>query len=84
MKIAELKEKYIIDPDKAFKLIDFKDYLPVVDKYSLATAVADACMNVDHNGIYSVDSFQLHIAFVIKMITGCTYDADIITKSINR
>ena len=72
MKITELKEKYAIDADKAFKLIKCKEYLPVVEKYSLATAVADACLNVDRNGLYYVDSFQLQIAFVIKMITTMT------------
>ena len=72
MRIAELKEKYELDAEKAFGLIEFKEYLPIVEKYSLATAVADACLNVDRNGLYYVDSFQLHIAFVIKMITTMT------------
>ena len=72
MKITELKEKYNIDAEKAFELIELKEYLPVVEKYSLATSVADACLNVDRNGIYYVDSFQMHIAFVIKMITTMT------------
>lgn len=72
MKITELKEKYGIDTEKAFGLIEFREYLPVVEKYSLATSVADACLNVDRNGLYYVDSFQMHIAFVIKMITTMT------------
>lgn len=72
MKITELKEKYGIDADKAFELIEFKEYLPIVEKYSLATSVADACLNVDRNGLYYVDSFQMHIAFMIKMITTMT------------
>lgn len=72
MKITELKEKYSIDAEKAFGLIEFKEYLPVVEKYSLATAVADACLSVDRNGVYFVDSFQLHIAFVTKMVTSMT------------
>lgn len=72
MRITELKEKYNIDADKAFELIKFKEYLPVAEKYTLATAIADACLNVDRNGIYSVDSFQLHIAFVTKMVTTMT------------
>lgn len=72
MKITELKEKYAIDEAKAFELITFKEYLPVTEKYSLATAIADACLNVDRNGIYYMDSFQMHIAFVIKIITTMT------------
>lgn len=72
MKIAELKEKYTIDVDKAFELIEFREYLPIAEKYALATTIADACLYVDRNGLYSVDSFQMHIAFVIKMITTMT------------
>ena len=72
MKITELKEKYEIDAEKAFGLIEFRNYLPITEKYALATVVADACMNVDRNGIYFVDSFQLNIAFVTKMITTMT------------
>lgn len=72
MKITELKEKYAIDADKAFELIEFKEYLPIAEKYTLATAVADACLNVDRNGIYYIDSFHMHLAFVTKMITTMT------------
>lgn len=72
MKITELKEKYAIDAEKAFELVTFKEYLPIAEKYVLATSVADACLNVDRNGIYYIDSFQMHIAFVTKMITTMT------------
>lgn len=72
MKIAELKEKYEINAEQALDLIEYKEYLPITEKYALATVVADACMNVDRNGLYSVDSFQLNIAFVTKMITTMT------------
>lgn len=72
MKITELKEKHAIDAGKAFGLVKFKDYLPITEKYAIATAVADACLNVDRNGLYYIDSFQLRIAFAIKMITTMT------------
>jgi hypothetical protein len=72
MKITELKEKYNINAEKALGLIEYKEYLPITEKYALATAVADACLNVDRNGLYFVDSFNLNIAFVVKMITTMT------------
>ena len=72
MKITELKEKYEINAEKALELIEYKEYLPIAEKYALATAVADACLNVDRNGLYIVDSFNLNIAFVIKLITTMT------------
>lgn len=72
MKITELKEKYNINAEKALELIEYKEYLPIAEKYTLATAVADACLNVDRNGLYFVDSFNLNIAFVVKIITTMT------------
>ena len=72
MKITELKEKYKIDAEKALELIEYKDYLPITEKYALATTIVDACMNVDRNGICFVDSFNINIAFVTKMITTMT------------
>ena len=72
MRITELKEKHSINSEKAFELITFRDYVPIAEKYSIATAIADACLQVDQNGIYYIDSFQMHIAFVIKMITSMT------------
>ena len=72
MRITELKEKYAIDASKALELIEYKEYLPITEKYALATTVADACMNIDRNGLYYMDSFHLNIAFVTKMITTMT------------
>lgn len=72
MKIAEFMEKFNINNEKAMELIEYKEYLPVAEKYVLATSVADACINVDRNGVYSVDTFQLHLAFTTKMITTYT------------
>ena len=72
MKVNELIEKINIDFEKAMKLVEYKEYLPIAEKYILATSCADACINVDRNGVHSLDTFGLHIAFTIKMITTYT------------
>lgn len=72
MKVNELIEKISIDFEKAMKLVEYKEYLPIAEKYILATSCADACINVDRNGVHSLDTFGLHIAFTIKMITAYT------------
>lgn len=72
MKVNELIEKIGIDFEKAMKLIEYKEYLPVAEKYVLATSCADACINVDRNGVHSIDTFGLHIAFTMKMIATYT------------
>lgn len=72
MKINEFIEKINIDFEKAMKLIEYKGYLPISEKYVLATSCADACINIDRNGVHSLDTFGLHLAFTIKMITTYT------------
>lgn len=72
MKVNELIEKISIDFEKAMKLIEYKEYLPIADKYILATTCADACIGVDRNGVHSLDTFSLHMAFTINMITTYT------------
>lgn len=69
MDIKEFREKYEINAEKAVEdLLEIKEYLPVAEKYLLATTVADACFDVDENGVYSMDTFKLHMAFITKII----------------
>ena len=72
MKVNELIEKIGIDFEKAMKLVEYKEYLPVAEKYVLATSCADAWIDVDRNGVHSLNTFSLHIAFTMKMITTYT------------
>lgn len=72
MKVNEFIEKINIDFEKAMGLIEYKEYLPVAEKYVLAITCADECINVDRNGVHSLDTFGLHLAFTMKMITTYT------------
>ena len=57
MQINELKEK--LEQGEAIEnLVLVLPYLPFVEKKIMVDRIVDACINIDENGIYTVDNFN--------------------------